>query len=101
SPTRLMLKAQKNISLDCRVGLHVGDVAMGALGKGINTAVGDAVNLVFRIESLTRQLDCGVLASAAFVMGWPDGRDQFEPRGSHEVKGHPDKAEVFSLKPKA
>jgi adenylate cyclase len=98
SPARLQLKAQKNISLDCRVGLHVGDAAMGAMGKGINTAVGDAVNLVFRIESLTRTLDAGVLASAAFVVDWEQGRDLFEPRGSHEVKGHPDKVEVFSLK---
>lgn len=98
SPARLMLKAQKNISLDCRVGLHVGDAAMGAMGKGINTAVGDAVNLVFRIESLTRTLDAGVLASAAFVIDWEKGRDLFDPRGSHEVKGHPDKVEVFSLK---
>lgn len=100
SPTRLMLKAQKNISLDCRVGLHIGDAAMGAMGKGINTAVGDAVNLAFRIESLTRQLDAGVLASAAFVVGWDKGPELFEPRGSHEVKGHPDKIEVFSLKDK-
>ena len=98
SPTRLMLKTTKNISLDCRVGLHVGEVAMGALGKGINTAVGDAVNLVFRIEALTRQLECGVLASAAFVMDWPEGHGLFEPRGSHDVKGHSAKIEVFSLK---
>ncbi|HEY2572724.1 MAG TPA: adenylate/guanylate cyclase domain-containing protein [Verrucomicrobiaceae bacterium] len=98
SPARLALKAQKDISLDCRVGLHVGDAAMGAMGKGINTAVGDAVNLAFRIESLTRTLDVGVLASAAFVVDWPEGRELFEPRGSHEVKGHPDKVEVFSLK---
>lgn len=98
SPTRLMLKTQKNISIDCRVGLHIGDATMGAMGKGINTAVGDAVNIVFRIESLTRQLDTGVLASAAFVLDWPPGQDLFEPRGSHDVKGHPDKIEVFSLK---
>ncbi len=98
SPARLMLKAQKNISLDCRIGLHVGEAAMGAMGKGINTALGDSVNLVFRIESLTRQLDTGVLASAAFVVDWEQGRDLFEPRGSHEVKGHPDKVEVFSMK---
>lgn len=98
SPTRLQLQAEKNISLDIRVGLHLGEAAMGAMGKGINTALGDAVNLVFRIESLTRQLNAGVLASAAFVVDWPEGRDLFEPRGSHEVKGHPDKIEVFSLK---
>lgn len=98
STTRLMLKQTKNITLDCRIGLHLGDVAMGAMGKAVNTAVGDAVNLVFRIESMTRQLNCGVLASAAFVMDWEEGRDFFEPRGSHEVKGHPDSVEVFALK---
>lgn len=98
SSTRLTLKVTKNLDLDCRVGLHIGDVAMGAMGKAVNTAVGDAVNLVFRIESMTRQLNCGVLASAAFVMDWEEGRPLFEPRGSHEVKGHPDTIEVFALK---
>ncbi len=98
SSTRLMLKETKKISLDCRVGLHLGDVAMCAMGKAVNTAVGDAVNLVFRIESMTRSLNCGVLASAAFVVDWEEGRDLFEPRGSHEVKGHPDTIEVFALK---
>ncbi len=98
SSTRLMLKQSKNISLDCRIGLHLGDVALGAMGKAVNTAVGDAVNIVFRIESMTRALECGVLASAAFVVDWKEGRDFFEPRGSHEVKGHPDMIEVFALK---
>ncbi len=98
SSTRLMLKQTKNISLDCRIGLHLGDVALGAMGKAVNTAIGDAVNIVFRIESMTRQLNCGVLASAAFVVDWEEGRDLFEPRGSHEVKGHPDMLEVFALK---
>lgn len=96
--TRLTLKVTKNLDLDCRIGLHIGDVAMGAMGKAVNTAVGDAVNLVFRIESMTRQLNCGVLASAAFVMDWEEGRVLFEPRGSHEVKGHPASIEVFALK---
>lgn len=98
SSTRIMLKQTKKIDLDCRIGLHLGDVALGAMGKAVNTAIGDAVNIVFRIESMTRQLNCGVLASAAFVVDWEEGRDFFEPRGSHEVKGHPDTIEVFALK---
>lgn len=98
SPTRQYLKASNNIDLDCRVGLHVGEVALGAMGKGINTALGDAVNVAFRIESLTRPLECGVLASAAYLAGWEDGQAQFDPRGLQEVRGHPDKLEVFSLK---
>jgi adenylate cyclase len=96
--TRKMLKETQGIVLDCRVGLHLGDVAMGAMGKGINTAVGDAVNLAFRIESLTRQLECGVLVSAAFLEGWDAGLPLFEPRGVHALKGVADHVEVYSLK---
>jgi adenylate cyclase len=96
--TRIMLKETQNIVLDCRVGLHLGEVAMGAMGKGINTAVGDAVNVAFRIESLTRQLDCGVLASAAFFQDWDVGREFFEPQGVHSLKGVAAQVEVFSLK---
>jgi adenylate cyclase len=98
SSTRIMLKQTQNITLDCRVGLHLGDVAMGAMGKGINTAVGDAVNVAFRIESLTRQLDCGVLASADFLKGWDAGSAFFESRGPQALKGVAQQLEVFSLK---
>ncbi|RBP41264.1 adenylate cyclase [Roseimicrobium gellanilyticum] len=98
SPTRKMLRETRNIVLDCRIGLHLGEVAFGAMGKGINTALGDAVNLAFRIEGLTRQTNKAVLVSAAFLNGWEAGATQFESCGPHEVKGHPDKVEVFSLK---
>ena len=99
TPTRKLLRDSKNIILDCRIGLHLGEVAIGSMGKGINTALGDAVNLAFRIEGLTRAVDKPVLASAAFLSGWDAGTDLFEGCGAHEVKGHPDKVEVFALKP--
>ena len=98
SPIRQMLKETKNIELDCRVGLHLGSVALGAMGKGINTALGDAVNIAFRIESLTRPLNVGILASRAFVDGWASTNEVFHPLGSHEVRGHPEKIEVYSVK---
>src|SRR5262249_38071298 len=99
SPIRQQLKASKDIELDCRVGLHVGVVTVGAMGKGINTALGDAVNIAFRIESLTRPLNVGILVSKAFADGWTGGGgDIFTPLGAHEVKGHPDKIEVCSVK---
>jgi len=98
SPTRVLLKEQKNIVLDCRIGLHLGEVAIGAMGKGINTALGDAVNLAFRIEGLTRKVDKPLLVSAAFLDGWEEGSAYFESSGSHEVKGLADLVEVFSLK---
>lgn len=99
TPTRKLLRESKNIILDCRIGLHLGEVAIGSMGKGINTALGDAVNLAFRIEGLTRAVNKPVLASAAFLSGWDAGTDLFEGCGAHEVKGHPDKVEVFALKP--
>jgi adenylate cyclase len=98
TPTRKLLRETKNIVLDCRIGLHLGEVAIGSMGKGINTALGDAVNLAFRIEGLTRAVNRPVLASAAFLAGWEGADDLFDPCGAHEVKGHPDKIEVFALK---
>jgi adenylate cyclase len=98
SPTRMLLKERMNIVLDCRIGLHLGEVAIGAMGRGINTALGDAVNVAFRIEGLTRQLDEPILASTAFLEGWGEGRNLFEPAGCHAVKGRPEKIEVFALR---
>ncbi len=98
SPMRKKLRESKGIILDCRIGLHLGEVALGAMGKGINTALGDAVNLAFRIEGLTRQTNKQVLASSAFLEGWEDGAPLFETCGEFDVKGHPVKLEVFSLK---
>jgi adenylate cyclase len=98
TPMRVMLKEKKNIVLDCRVGLHLGEVAIGAMGKGINTALGDAVNIAFRIEGLTRQVDKPILVSRAFLDGWEEGSAYFESCGHHEVKGLPDMIEVFAFK---
>ena len=98
SPTRRAVFKEHGIRLDCRVGLHVGEAAIGAMGKGVNTALGDAVNLAFRIEGLTRKLETPLLASAAFVGGWPEGGDRFVSRGLRQVKGRADPIEVFSLR---
>jgi adenylate cyclase len=97
SPTRILLGERHGLRLDCHVGIHVGAVAMGATGKGISTALGDAVNVAFRVEGLTRVLGRPVLASAAFLEGWPDGLRVFEPCGSHAVKGKDEPVEVFAL----
>ena len=88
----------KNIVLDCRIGLHVGEVAIGAMGKGVNTALGDAVNIAFRIEGLTRSVDKPALVSAAFLDGWDEGRAYFESCGFHEIKGQAERIEVFALR---
>jgi adenylate cyclase len=94
----LALPTKSGIALECCVGLHVGEVALGAMDSGINTALGDAVNLAFRIESLTRTLACGVLASAAFITAGSDIESLFTSHGDHDIKGHPQKIGVFALK---
>lgn len=99
SATRKWLRENKGITVQCNVGLNVGPVALGAMGRGVNTAVGEAVNLTFRIESLTRKLEQPVLASAAFVEGFRDPASLFEHAGTHLVKGQPDPVEVYGLKP--
>lgn len=96
SPARLNLRGRYSLTLDCRIGLHVGKVAIGAMGKGINTAVGDAVNIAFRIEALTRFVNRPALASLAFVDGWEGAQDAFEPCGLHPIKGQEAPIEVFA-----
>jgi adenylate cyclase len=97
SLTRKTLLRNRGIVVQCNVGLHIGEVAFGSMGRGVNTAVGEAVNVTFRIESLTRKLQQPVLASAAFVKGWPDAERVFEYQGIHPVKGQPMPVEVYSL----
>ena len=98
SPTRTLLRQMKNIVLDCRIGLHVGEVAIGAMGKGVNTALGEAVNIAFRIEALTRSVERPTLVSAAFLDGWEEGRPYFESCGFHEIRGQSEPIEVFALR---
>lgn len=97
SPKRKWLKENMNLEVFCHIGLHIGDVALGAMGRGMTTAVGEAVNVTFRIESLTRKLQVPVLAGAPFLEGWPEGLSLFQNAGIHPVKGQPDPVEVYSL----
>ena len=97
SPKRKWLRDNMNLEVHCHIGLHVGDVALGAMGRGMTTAVGEAVNVTFRIESLTRNLKVPVLASAAFMKDWAAGQSLYQNAGIHPVKGQPDPVEVYSL----
>jgi len=97
SPKRKWLRDNMNLEVHCHIGLNIGDVALGAMGRGNNTAVGEAVNVTFRIESLTRKLQVPVLAGAPFLQGWPEGLQIFQNAGIHPVKGQPEPVEVYSL----
>ena len=97
SPVRTQLREQMNLEVHCHIGMNIGDVALGAMGRGVNTAVGEEVNVTFRIESLTRTLQVPVLVSAAFIEGWPEGLLHYRPAGIHPVKGQPEPVEVYAL----
>ena len=97
SPVRKMMKEEMNLEVHCHIGLNIGDVALGAMGRGVNTAVGEAVNVTFRIESLTRKLQVPVLVSASFIEGWPEGLTHYKNVGIHMVKGQPEPVEVYAL----
>lgn len=99
SPTRRWVNDNLGISVQCNVGINVGEVALGAMGRGVNTAVGEAVNVTFRIESLTRKLETSILVSDDFAKGWPNAALYFEPAGTHEVKGQPEPVAVWKLRP--
>jgi adenylate cyclase len=93
-----MLHETKGIIVQCNVGLNVGPVALGAMGRGLNTAVGEAVNLTFRIEGLTRQLGVPVLVGSGFVHQMPGASGVFDAKGPHLVKGQPDPIDVYGLR---
>jgi adenylate cyclase len=78
------------------LALHVGDVAygnVGGMGRLDFTAIGPAVNLAARLESLTGKLGKPLLVSreiAAHLAGL------VEPVGAHELKGIAGAVEVFA-----
>ncbi|BCX47790.1 adenylatecyclase [Haloferula helveola] len=90
-------KVFQSIGMEFRTGVavHVGAMVYGAFGSGEFTLIGDAVNLAFRLESMTRPLDAPVLLSANVLDGWEDGRENCRPLGSHSVKGRAEPVEVW------
>lgn len=77
--------------------VHIGKAAYGAFSSREFTLLGDAVNLAFRLEALTRTLGQRVLVSADLFEGWCSGLPGCRPLGSHPVKGRSQPVDVFAL----
>lgn len=77
--------------------VHMGPAAYGAFSPREFTLLGDAVNLVFRLEALTRTLNQRVLVSADLLAGWSEGLSFCRSLGAHSVKGRDQMVEVYSL----
>ena len=73
------------------VALHHGTVTCGNIGLVAQrdaTIIGDAVNTVFRMEGVMKQLGQRLTASAEFVAQLPEEtRASFHELGSHQLKG--------------
>lgn len=89
----------ENFGRDFSIGvaLHVGKVAYGGMSQSEFTLIGDPVNLVFRLESLTRALEGSVLLSGDFVKELPEMAAHCRNLGTHQVKGRSQGVEVYSL----
>jgi len=79
------------------VALHVGAVMYGNIGAPDRldfTAIGPAVNLASRVESLCRPLGCPVLISADFA---GHCTEVLVPFGRHALRGVAEPVELFTL----
>ena len=74
-------------ALNFGLGLHVGDVLYGNIGAANRlyfTAIGVAVNLSARLQTLARDVGREVVASAAFAAHC---KEELEPLGAFDVAG--------------
>jgi adenylate cyclase len=79
------------------VGLHVGEVIygnVGAIDRLDFTAIGPAVNLVCRLEALTKRLERPLLVSEGFAAA---ASHPLVSLGFHPVRGLSEPQEVFGL----
>ncbi len=83
--------------LRCGLALHVGEVMYGNIGGGNRldfTAIGPAVNLAARLETLARDLNRTVIASGTFAQACPQ---DFVPLGARPLRGLPAPQPAFGL----
>ncbi|MFT6861691.1 MAG: adenylate cyclase [Akkermansiaceae bacterium] len=89
--------ARAGLTFKTGAAIHLGPVAYGAISAGEFTLLGDAVNLAFRLESLTRNFEKSVLVSGEFLAEWKIGQALCDPCGSHQVKGRTEPVEVYTV----
>jgi adenylate cyclase len=82
------------------IGVHTGLAVVGSFGaekRSDYTAVGDTVNVAARLESLSKDLDCSIVISAATAQHLPAGLP-FEPLGTVSIRGREAGIEVYGVR---
>lgn len=86
---------------DNGIGLHVGEVVLGAIGSEQRkdfTVIGDAVNTASRVESLTKQYGHPLLITGALYGRLPASLQALcQPLGTAQVKGRRATLELYGV----
>ena len=81
------------------VGVHGGDAIVGTMGPPttpIMSSIGDNVNVAARLESLTKDYECGIVISAATAEKAGLDLSAF-PRHDAELRGRGETIAIFAL----
>ena len=81
------------------VGVHSGDAIVGSMGPPttpIVSSIGDNVNVAARLESLTKDFECGIVVSAATAETAGVDLSDF-PRHDAELRGRGETITIFTL----
>jgi adenylate cyclase len=90
-------RSRKAPSMNAGFGLHLGEVIYGNVGSPDRldfTAIGPAVNLAARLESLTKRLERPILCSRDFAAAYPG---PLVSLGFQPVRGFADPEELFGV----
>jgi adenylate cyclase len=92
--------ARGDVVVQFCMGLHTGDVVVGAIGlpeRSQYDAIGDAVNTASRMETLTKEFKVDSILSSDTASRLRDDGVSLRPLGEADVKGKANAIEVFTL----